>query len=248
MVFVECNSSVKHWGYGVILGTEFRHCDTCMMNETFLNSFPECVSMLLTMLDKYFTKTTLLRRFRLFADGDVTACGRLDKQPIRFSSSPIRRNFLTKVIDAIGSFKSSDFIVSMDAFVEWFHAHGALLDTNVMGMTELPLSEGGRGAVALKDIPVCATSTVYHLNLIGHSPALGGIYVVHDTTEFNVVYAYIGAPRKIRARCLEKGRSSPRMGRFNSLYDMGEGSRPVIQMGRLSGYVEDLHNAKKLTD
>ncbi|KAJ3564428.1 hypothetical protein NP233_g8304 [Leucocoprinus birnbaumii] len=41
----------------------------------------------------------------------------------------------------------------MEGFVDWFQSHGAHLDTSAVGIFTFPLSEGGRGAVALKDIP-----------------------------------------------------------------------------------------------
>lgn len=42
----------------------------------------------------------------------------------------------------------------MEAFVQWFQSHGGYLDTSAMGISEFPPAEGGRGAVALKEIPV----------------------------------------------------------------------------------------------
>lgn len=44
----------------------------------------------------------------------------------------------------------------MNAFVQWFQSNGGFVDTKVMGVTEFPGS--GRGAIALCDIPVCASS------------------------------------------------------------------------------------------
>ncbi|KDR75090.1 hypothetical protein GALMADRAFT_248981 [Galerina marginata CBS 339.88] len=38
-------------------------------------------------------------------------------------------------------------------FFTWFQAHNGYIDTTVMDVVQLPLSEGGRGAVALVDIP-----------------------------------------------------------------------------------------------
>lgn len=40
------------------------------------------------------------------------------------------------------------------SFLEWFQANGGSLDVSSVGINTFPLSEGGRGAVALKDIPV----------------------------------------------------------------------------------------------
>jgi SET domain-containing protein 6 len=43
----------------------------------------------------------------------------------------------------------------IDAFVQWFQSNGGFVDTKVMGVTEF--SGSGRGAIALCDIPVCAS-------------------------------------------------------------------------------------------
>lgn len=40
----------------------------------------------------------------------------------------------------------------MDAFISWFKSRNGALDTEVMSLTDIPGQ--GRGAVALKDIPV----------------------------------------------------------------------------------------------
>ena len=42
----------------------------------------------------------------------------------------------------------------MQNFYTWFKSHNGQLDTSLMDVIHLPASEGGRGAVALKDIPV----------------------------------------------------------------------------------------------
>ena len=42
----------------------------------------------------------------------------------------------------------------IDAFIKWFQLNGGYVDTQAMGITEFPGS--GRGAIALRDIPVCA--------------------------------------------------------------------------------------------
>jgi SET domain-containing protein 6 len=42
----------------------------------------------------------------------------------------------------------------MEAFIHWFQCNGAHLDTSALGITDFSPSEGGRGATALKDIPV----------------------------------------------------------------------------------------------
>jgi len=43
----------------------------------------------------------------------------------------------------------------MEGFINWFQSHEAQLDTSALGITEYSPSEGGRGAIALKDLPVC---------------------------------------------------------------------------------------------
>ena len=39
-------------------------------------------------------------------------------------------------------------------FFSWFQSHGGYIDTSAFDIVTLPPSEGGRGAVALKNIPV----------------------------------------------------------------------------------------------
>lgn len=39
-----------------------------------------------------------------------------------------------------------------DAFIEWFRSQGATVDTDAMGLADIP--GYGRGVVALKDLPV----------------------------------------------------------------------------------------------
>ena len=42
----------------------------------------------------------------------------------------------------------------MKKFYTWFKTHNGQVDTSSMDVIQFPASEGGRGAVALKDIPV----------------------------------------------------------------------------------------------
>jgi hypothetical protein len=51
----------------------------------------------------------------------------------------------------------------MQSFYTWFKSYNGQLDTSLMDVIQFPSSEGGRGAVALKDIPV---SLVYMLCLL----------------------------------------------------------------------------------
>ena len=46
------------------------------------------------------------------------------------------------------------FMMSLEAFEQWFVANGGFVDKEYVGLTEFPEEEGGRGMVALKDIPV----------------------------------------------------------------------------------------------
>jgi hypothetical protein len=52
----------------------------------------------------------------------------------------------------------------MGAFIQWFQCQGAHLDAASMGIIGFPPSEGGRGAVALKDIPVRVLSFLNSLD------------------------------------------------------------------------------------
>ena len=42
----------------------------------------------------------------------------------------------------------------MEGFISWLQSHEAFLDTSALGITDFSPSEGGRGAIALKNIPV----------------------------------------------------------------------------------------------
>lgn len=44
--------------------------------------------------------------------------------------------------------------MSIQPFFAWFQQHHGFIDTEAMDVIQFPDSEGGRGAVALKDIPV----------------------------------------------------------------------------------------------
>jgi len=49
----------------------------------------------------------------------------------------------------------------MEDFINWFQSHEAQLDTSALGITEFSPSEGGRGAIALKYIPVCGRFVLF---------------------------------------------------------------------------------------
>ena len=58
----------------------------------------------------------------------------------------------------------------METFYTWFKSHNGQLDTSSMGVIQFPASEGGRGAVALEDIPVSFVLRVFPLIEIRLSP------------------------------------------------------------------------------
>lgn len=43
--------------------------------------------------------------------------------------------------------------MSMEPFIAWFQSRNGTLDTTAIGLADIP--GHGRGAVALKDLPVC---------------------------------------------------------------------------------------------
>ena len=47
------------------------------------------------------------------------------------------------------------------AFVKWFQNAGGAVDLTSMGLTDFPASEGGRGAVALKDLEVSSAQAYF---------------------------------------------------------------------------------------
>lgn len=51
---------------------------------------------------------------------------------------------------------SHDFNMSLDEFRAWLTTHGGQLESRLIDFVEFPASEGGRGAIALNDIPVSA--------------------------------------------------------------------------------------------
>lgn len=61
----------------------------------------------------------------------------------------------------------------MDDFIAWFQHHGGVLDTSIMGIADFPGS--GRGAIALKDILVCASP----LQIDQHCGLLNGSFAFH---------------------------------------------------------------------
>lgn len=71
----------------------------------------------------------------------------------------VRTNFeLDLVSNRQGKKMSADN--PCQAFIAWFQKNGGSIDLTAMGIADLPLSEGGRGAIALKDIPVSPDNCV----------------------------------------------------------------------------------------
>jgi SET domain-containing protein 6 len=42
----------------------------------------------------------------------------------------------------------------METFFTWFQSHKGYVDRSAIDIVHFPISEGGRGAIALKDVPV----------------------------------------------------------------------------------------------
>lgn len=47
----------------------------------------------------------------------------------------------------------------LDAFVQWFEQNNGYIDKSFMGVNVFPPSEGGRGAIALQNIPASHMSS-----------------------------------------------------------------------------------------
>lgn len=48
----------------------------------------------------------------------------------------------------------------LEAFLSWFKNNGGTIDLNEIGFKNFPLEEGGRGAVALKNLEVDVPSEI----------------------------------------------------------------------------------------
>lgn len=48
-------------------------------------------------------------------------------------------------------------------FLQWFQSEGGYVDLSAMDIVDFPLSDGGRGAIALRDIPVSRNDS-FHIN------------------------------------------------------------------------------------
>ncbi len=68
---------------------------------------------------------------------------------------------------------------NLDAFISWFEHNNGYIDTQHVGFHVFPSSEGGRGAVALQDIPVWSIALHNSSWLIFFYA--GRSYVVHNT-------------------------------------------------------------------
>ena len=68
----------------------------------------------------------------------------------------------------------------METFVSWFYAHGGTLDTDAMALADIPGC--GRGAVALKDLPVGVHLSAARSDACSFSEyCTGKLYIVHDS-------------------------------------------------------------------
>lgn len=52
--------------------------------------------------------------------------------------------------------------MSLEAFEQWFVSNGGFVDKDHVGLTEFAEEEGGRGMIALKDIPVRGQASNKH--------------------------------------------------------------------------------------
>ena len=68
----------------------------------------------------------------------------------------VERSCLISLLQSLSSIGMSDATVQgkLRAFLDWFQSNGGYVDLSSMDLTDFPASEGGRGAVAVKDIPV----------------------------------------------------------------------------------------------
>lgn len=81
---------------------------------------------------------------------------------------------------------------SFRAFGDWIQSHGGSLDASVMDVVTFP-GQLGRGAIALKDIPV-SSSCLLDSELFRSYPCLrllGGIHTLHDTALANALCANV---------------------------------------------------------
>jgi len=53
----------------------------------------------------------------------------------------------------------------IQTFISWFQLHQGYIDTSALDIIDFPSSEGGRGAVALKDLPVSIRRSRHYIHL-----------------------------------------------------------------------------------
>lgn len=79
----------------------------------------------------------------------------------------------------------------MDDLVDWFIAHGGMLDKSVMALKDI--ADQGRGAIALKDIPVCSIYLPIHMMAESLHSVLTNLteersYALLNTSQLDVVH------------------------------------------------------------
>jgi hypothetical protein len=78
--------------------------------------------------------------------------------------------------------------------LNWFQSNGGYVDLSSMDLTTFPSSAGGRGAVAVKNIPVRLNYIQQKSSLSSSSSekyCTGRTCTVHDTPRPNTIDAYI---------------------------------------------------------
>jgi hypothetical protein len=122
-------------------------------------------------------------------------------------------------------------------FIKWFQDAGGTLDTHAMGITDFPLSEGGRGAVALKDIPVTFSSTSLSAREPDYCSCLGRPRTLHHPKTVSSVNTHLSVTRTDWLRRMETAWIASRMGRPNPLHDVGGFSHKRVEVVWLHGCV-----------
>lgn len=115
-------------------------------------------------------------------------------------------------------------------FIDWFQKNGGAIDLTAMGIIDFPASEGGRGAVALKDISVSP-----HL-LLSLSPVLtyaceGRSCTLLDSPESYPVDSYFISSYNLWVGELEEIQAQRGMVRPDFEHDVGGCSRRQVEMG-----------------
>ena len=112
---------------------------------------------------------------------------------------------------------------SIDAenFLKWFQKSGATVDYDSIGITDFPPSDGGRGAIALKDLPVtCSLARYMHFITECYS-WLGRSSTFYHSALLDAIDAHIPVARVGWLRKMETTWTEPRLGWANPLHDVG---------------------------